>query len=217
MPIAEKSPARYRCNILSVLRAFCLLLTSHPLPLISDPLLCSPPLLKSSRVNESGFEPRILRRFLCGDGQRPSRCQIRVRTGRRTTLAFGEQQSSRDRSKLFLREQIRGEPSAPLASTPAGARAPSPCRHRCDHNNSSTASLRGYRSKCVEVLRRINEALARWAQRFTQFRRRERASMHWLGCIARRDPNLFVLWQPGGLILRWEATIKSPALSRMPI
>ena len=57
---------------------------------------------------------------------------------------------------------------------------------------------RFYRSKCVRVLRRINEALARWAQRkFKRFRRRERASMHWLGCIARRDPNLFVLWQLG--------------------
>jgi len=57
---------------------------------------------------------------------------------------------------------------------------------------------RFYRSKCVQVLRRINEALARWAQRkFKRFRRRERASMHWLGCIARRDPNLFVLWQLG--------------------
>jgi RNA-directed DNA polymerase len=57
---------------------------------------------------------------------------------------------------------------------------------------------RFYRSKCVQVLRRLNEALARWAQwKFKRFRRRERASMHWLGCIARRDPNLFVLWQLG--------------------
>ena len=30
-----------------------------------------------------------------------------------------------------------------------------------------------------------------------RFRRRERASMHWLGRIARRDPKLFVLWQLG--------------------
>ena len=57
---------------------------------------------------------------------------------------------------------------------------------------------RFYRSKCVQVLRRLNEALARWARwKFKRFRRRERASMHWLGCIARRDPNLFVLWQLG--------------------
>ena len=57
---------------------------------------------------------------------------------------------------------------------------------------------RFYRSKCVQVLRRLNEAFARWAQwKFKRFRRRERASMHWLGCIARRDPNLFVLWQLG--------------------
>ncbi len=57
---------------------------------------------------------------------------------------------------------------------------------------------RFYRSKCIQVLRHLNEALARWAQRkFKRFKRRERASMHWLGRIARRDPNLFVLWQLG--------------------
>lgn len=57
---------------------------------------------------------------------------------------------------------------------------------------------RFYRSKCVQVLRHLNEALAGWARRkYTRLRRRERASMHWLGGIARRDPNLFVLWQLG--------------------
>jgi len=57
---------------------------------------------------------------------------------------------------------------------------------------------RFYRSKCVQVLRHVNEALARWARRkYKRFKRRERASMHWLGGIARRDPNLFVLWQLG--------------------
>lgn len=57
---------------------------------------------------------------------------------------------------------------------------------------------RFYRSECVLVLRKLNEALAAWARRkFTRFRCRERASMHWLGCIARRDPNLFVLWRLG--------------------
>jgi RNA-directed DNA polymerase len=57
---------------------------------------------------------------------------------------------------------------------------------------------RFYRSKCVQVLRHLNEALAAWAQRkYKRFRRRERASMHWLGRIAQRDPTLFVLWQLG--------------------
>jgi group II intron reverse transcriptase/maturase len=57
---------------------------------------------------------------------------------------------------------------------------------------------RFYRSKCVQVLRHLNEALAAWAQRkYRRFHRRERASMHWLGRIARRDPRLFVLWQLG--------------------
>ncbi|MDE0005146.1 MAG: group II intron reverse transcriptase/maturase, partial [Rhodospirillaceae bacterium] len=57
---------------------------------------------------------------------------------------------------------------------------------------------RFYRSKCVQVLRHVNKALARWARRkYKRFRRRERASMHWLGRMARRDPNLLVLWQLG--------------------
>lgn len=57
---------------------------------------------------------------------------------------------------------------------------------------------RYYRSKCVQVLRHLNEVLAAWARRkYTRFRRRERASTHWLGRIARRDPNLFVLWELG--------------------
>jgi group II intron reverse transcriptase/maturase len=55
---------------------------------------------------------------------------------------------------------------------------------------------RFYRSKCVQVLRHLNEALAAWVRRkYKRFRRRERASMHWLGRIARRDRKLFVLWQ----------------------
>jgi len=57
---------------------------------------------------------------------------------------------------------------------------------------------RFYRSKCVQVLRHLNEALAAWARRkYKRFRRRERASMRWLGRIAQRDPKLFVLWQLG--------------------
>ena len=57
---------------------------------------------------------------------------------------------------------------------------------------------RFYRSKCVLVLRHLDVALAQWARRkFKRFKRRERASVHWLGSIAQRDPNLFVLWQLG--------------------
>jgi group II intron reverse transcriptase/maturase len=55
-----------------------------------------------------------------------------------------------------------------------------------------------YRSKCAQVLRHLNEALAAWARwKYKRFRRRERASTYWLGRIAQRDPNLFVLWQLG--------------------
>ena len=57
---------------------------------------------------------------------------------------------------------------------------------------------RFYRSRCVQVLHYFNEALRKWVQRkYTRFRRRERAAMHWLGRVARRDPDLFVLWRQG--------------------
>ena len=60
---------------------------------------------------------------------------------------------------------------------------------------------RFYRSKCVQVLRYLNLALARWARR--KFKRVQTpgaaASMYWLGRIARRDRKLFVLWQLGVL------------------
>jgi hypothetical protein len=49
----------------------------------------------------------------------------------------------------------------------------------------------------VLVLRHLNEALAAWVRQKYKLRNRERASMHWLGRVARREPNLFVLWQVG--------------------
>jgi group II intron reverse transcriptase/maturase len=57
---------------------------------------------------------------------------------------------------------------------------------------------RFYRSRVVQVLRHLNEALAAWARwKYKRFWRRERASMHWLGRIARRDPHLFAQWELG--------------------
>jgi hypothetical protein len=57
---------------------------------------------------------------------------------------------------------------------------------------------RFYRSRCVQVLRHLNEALAAWARRkYKRFWRRARASMHWLSRIARRDPHRFVWWEFG--------------------
>jgi group II intron reverse transcriptase/maturase len=58
---------------------------------------------------------------------------------------------------------------------------------------------RFYRSKFLQVLRHFSEALARWVRRKYKhrFRRRERASMHWLGRIAQREPKRFVPWQLG--------------------
>jgi len=57
---------------------------------------------------------------------------------------------------------------------------------------------RFYRSRCVQVLRYLNEALAAWVRRkFMGYRKRERASMYWLGRVARRDRDLFTHWQLG--------------------
>jgi group II intron reverse transcriptase/maturase len=57
---------------------------------------------------------------------------------------------------------------------------------------------RFYRSRCIQVLRHLNDALVAWAcRKYRRFRRRERAATHWLGNIATRDPKLFVLWQLG--------------------
>lgn len=56
---------------------------------------------------------------------------------------------------------------------------------------------RFYRSRCLRVLRYLNEALGKWVRRkLTRYRRRERASMRWLGRVARREPTLFAHWQP---------------------
>ena len=55
---------------------------------------------------------------------------------------------------------------------------------------------RFYRSRCLEVLRPLNRALAAWVRRkYKRFKRRDRASMQWLARVAQRDPQLFVLWQ----------------------
>lgn len=55
---------------------------------------------------------------------------------------------------------------------------------------------RFYRSKCVQVLRYLNDELVRWARRkYKRFRRRARRAARWLGRIAKRDPNLFDLWK----------------------
>jgi RNA-directed DNA polymerase len=57
---------------------------------------------------------------------------------------------------------------------------------------------RYYRSRCVAVLRHVNLALAAWVRRkYKRFRRRPRASQHWLRRLARRDAQLFALWQLG--------------------
>ena len=57
---------------------------------------------------------------------------------------------------------------------------------------------RYYRSECVRVLHHVNKVLARWAMRkYKRLKRRKTAAVHWLGRLARREPNLLYLWKAG--------------------
>ena len=57
---------------------------------------------------------------------------------------------------------------------------------------------RFYRSALTPVLRHLERALIKWAQRkYKRLRRHSTNAGHWLGKVARRDPNLLVLWQIG--------------------
>ncbi len=57
---------------------------------------------------------------------------------------------------------------------------------------------RYYRSALSPVLRHLQRALVYWVRRkYKRLQRHQRNATHWLGRVARRDPNLFVLWQMG--------------------
>lgn len=57
---------------------------------------------------------------------------------------------------------------------------------------------RFYRSRCIQVLRHLNRALTNWVcRKFKRFKGRQRAATHWLGRLATRESNMFVLWQLG--------------------
>lgn len=57
---------------------------------------------------------------------------------------------------------------------------------------------RFYKSALTPVLRELERSLAYWVRRkFKRFARHARRAVHWLGQVARREPNLFVLWQIG--------------------
>jgi RNA-directed DNA polymerase len=57
---------------------------------------------------------------------------------------------------------------------------------------------RYYRSALSPVLRHLERSLVYWVRRkYKRLQRHQRNATHWLGRVARRDPNLFVLWQMG--------------------
>jgi len=57
---------------------------------------------------------------------------------------------------------------------------------------------RYYRSALTPVLRHLERALVYWVRRkLKRLRRHQRKAAHWLGRLARREPNLLYLWQIG--------------------
>ncbi len=57
---------------------------------------------------------------------------------------------------------------------------------------------RFYRSELTSVLRHLERAMVYWVRRkFKRLRRHQRQATHWLGRVARRQPDLFYMWQIG--------------------
>ena len=57
---------------------------------------------------------------------------------------------------------------------------------------------RYYPSALTPVLRSLQRSLVYWVRRkFKRFRRHQRQAEHWLGQVAQREPDLFVLWSHG--------------------
>ena len=57
---------------------------------------------------------------------------------------------------------------------------------------------RFYRSALTRVLRSLERSLVFWVRRkLKRFVRHQRQAYHWLGKVARREPDLFVMWQIG--------------------
>jgi RNA-directed DNA polymerase len=57
---------------------------------------------------------------------------------------------------------------------------------------------RFYRSALTRVLRSLERSLVYWVRRkLKRFARHQRQAYHWLGKVARREPDLFVMWQIG--------------------
>ncbi len=57
---------------------------------------------------------------------------------------------------------------------------------------------RFYKSELYPVLRHMDRALTRWAQKkYKKLSRGKRRATYWLGRIARREPKLFAHWQIG--------------------
>ena len=55
-----------------------------------------------------------------------------------------------------------------------------------------------YRTEFNSVLRCLEDSLGHWARRkYKRLKRHKRRSIHWLGTVARREPQLFVHWQLG--------------------
>ena len=55
-----------------------------------------------------------------------------------------------------------------------------------------------YKSELYPTFRHLNNTLARWAMRkYKRFRGHRKRAEHWLGLVAKREPNLFAHWKMG--------------------
>jgi RNA-directed DNA polymerase len=55
-----------------------------------------------------------------------------------------------------------------------------------------------YKSELYATFQTANRTLSRWAERkYKKLRRHRRRATHWLGKIAKKEPNLFVHWTLG--------------------
>ncbi|KIC77120.1 RNA-directed DNA polymerase (Reverse transcriptase), partial [Neochlamydia sp. TUME1] len=57
-----------------------------------------------------------------------------------------------------------------------------------------------YKSELYQIFNVANRTLARWAERkYKKLRGHSRRAMHWLGGIAKREPQLFAHWKMGAI------------------
>jgi len=163
-----------------------------------------------SRLRESGLElhPEKTRIVYCKDDDRPGNHEL-IKFDF-LGFTFRPRLAKNRRGKLFVSflPAISSKAAKAIRATIRGWRMAATRNNRSLEDLAKLAdpAVRGwmnyygrfYRSATVQVLRHFNRSLVAWVcRKYKRFRNRERAAEHWLGKIAKRDPNLFALWRLG--------------------